>query len=350
MHIHRISYGVKGFVRLANYAIRWSRMVTEQAKRRARILAFRQKHGLQATTEAFGVSKRTLFRWKKALRTSEGKLEVLNPQSRRPKNLRQRQWGSEVVSEIRRTRTEHPNLGKDKIQPFLKAFCTGRGLLCPSVPTIGRLIADAPDKMRSFPSKVRHDGTVVPRKRQKKARKPKRFVAIRTGECLAFDTVERVIHGCRRYVVTATDLYSHLSFAMATTSHASLAAAQFFGAIRELFPYSIDYILTDNGSEFMKHFDAEVRRLHQTHWHTYPKTPKMNAHCERFNRTIQEEFIDYHDAELLNPALFNRKLADWLIWYNAERPHWSLNLKSPIQFLTEQNPQECQMWWTDTAT
>ena len=32
-----------------------------------------------------------------------------------------------------------------------------------------------------------------------------------------------------------------------------------------------------------------------THWHTYPKTPKMNAHCERFNRTLQDEFASYHE-------------------------------------------------------
>lgn len=349
MQIKRISYGVRGFVRLANYAIRWQRMVTEEAKRRARILAFWQKHGLQATEEAFRVSKRTLFRWKRALLISEGKFEALNPRARRPATLRRREWPREVVLEIRRIRNEHPNLGKEKLRLFLTAFCQEHYLSCPSTATIGRLIADAPDKMRIFPSKVRHNGTVVPRKRQKKARKPKHFVATRTGECMAFDTVERIIHGCRRYVVTATDLYSHLSFAMATTSHASLAAAQFFTAIREVFPYRLENILTDNGSEFMKHFDAELRQLHQTHWHTYPKTPKMNAHCERFNRTIQEEYIDYHESELLNPALFNQKLADWLIWYNAERPHWSLNLKSPIQFLIEQNPKECQMWWADTC-
>jgi hypothetical protein len=39
----------------------------------------------------------------------------------------------------------------------------------------------------------------------------------------------------------------------------------------------------------------------------YPKTPKMNAHCERFNRTIQECFVDYHENLLLtDTALFNQ--------------------------------------------
>jgi len=88
--------------------------------------------------------------------------------------------------------------------------------------------------------------------------------------------------------------------------------------------------------------------LHKTHWHTYPKTPKMNAHCERFNRTIQEEFIDYHEEKLMKPAWFNQHLIPYLLWYNGERPHWSINLKSPIQFLLEKHHHECNMWWPNT--
>ncbi|MBI5153430.1 MAG: DDE-type integrase/transposase/recombinase [Parcubacteria group bacterium] len=66
-----------------------------------------------------------------------------------------------------------------------------------------------------------------------------------------------------------------------------------------VFPFPITFVLTDNGSEFKKHFDIALRELHLTHYHTYPRTPKMNAHIERFNRTIQEEFAMYHDGLLL---------------------------------------------------
>jgi transposase InsO family protein len=58
----------------------------------------------------------------------------------------------------------------------------------------------------------------------------------------------------------------------------------------------------------MKYFDEEIRRLLKNHWHTYPKTPKMNAYVERFNRTIQEEFIDYHQELLITPDEFNHRL------------------------------------------
>jgi hypothetical protein len=74
----------------------------------------------------------------------------------------------------------------------------------------------------------------------------------------------------------------------------------------------------------------------------------MNAHAERFNRTVQESFVDYHEELLFTDlALFNRKLADWLVFYNAERPHHSLGQQSPLSFLLEHQP-ECQRYWTHT--
>lgn len=350
MQIHRVGYQVRGFWKLNDYAIRYVRMVTNEAKQRAKILSFWEKHGLEATKEAFEIGRSTLFKWKKMQETGEGRMESLNPGSKRPKQVRHRDWPDAVKSEIRRLRTDHPNLGKEKIHIFLKRFCDARKLSCPKPRTIGRLIADAPDKMRMFPVKIRHNGQIVPKKRTKRLRKPKQFKADHPGHCISFDTVELIVHYSRKYVITFTDVYSHFSFAFATTSHASQAAADFFKVVRALFPYRLEYILTDNGSEFMKHFDEELRRLCLTHWHTYPKTPKMNAHCERFNRTIQEEYINYHKGEMINLHRFNLNMFDWLVWYNAERPHWSLNLQSPIQFLTEWNKGKSRMYWPDTET
>src|SRR4029079_2847489 len=95
-------------------------------------------------------------------------------------------------------------------------------------------------------------------------------------------------------MIACTDLHSHFAWVWATRSHASAAAAQFFRLIQAVFPFAIEAVLTDNGSEFQRHFAAALAEHLHTHWHTYPKTPRMNAHCERFNRTIQEEFVDYH--------------------------------------------------------
>ena len=145
MQIHRISYGVKGFVRLARYAIRWTRMVQDKAKHKARVLKFWADHGIKATLEAFGVKQRTLYHWKAQLKKGEGRLEALNEKSKRPHRVRVRQWSLEITQEIRRLRTEHPNLGKEKIHPFIQTFCDARAWPCPKPKTVGRIIASAPE-------------------------------------------------------------------------------------------------------------------------------------------------------------------------------------------------------------
>lgn len=329
-------------------AVRWLRMVTDEAKNRGKILAFWKTYGLAATMEAHGVSRRTLYGWKERLDAAQGKPEALNPGSRAPNVRRKRSWPVDVTEEIRRVREEHPNLGKEKAFVHLQAFCQERGLVCPSVRTIGRIIADARDKMRTFPKKVRHDGTIVRKDQSQILRKPKKFKAEYPGHCVAFDTIEFHVWGSRVYVITMVDLYSRFAVALVTNSHASKAAAEFFRNVRRLFPHPITSVLTDNGSEFMRHFDEALRHLHQTHWRTYPRTPKMNAHCERFNRTIQDEFFLDHHHLLGDRVRCNAALTAWLNWYNLERPHWSLNLRSPMAFLAEygqtlKNTEECKM-------
>jgi hypothetical protein len=67
-------------------------------------------------------------------------------------------------------------------------------------------------------------------------------------------------------------------------------------------------------------------------------------------RTFQESFVDDHeDPRFTDLKLFNRKLADWLVFYNAHRPHHSLGQRSPLSFLLYHQP-ECQKYFTHTRT
>lgn len=120
--------------------------------------------------------------------------------------------------------------------------------------------------------------------------------------------------------MAAGDIYTRFSFAWATKSYASKATEKFFKLCLKVFSYSFNFlwVLTDNSSEFKKHFAERLKELHLIHYHTYPRGPKMNTHLERFNRTIQEEFIDYFAYLLTNPDTFNRKLIDYLVFYNTE--------------------------------
>jgi transposase InsO family protein len=310
-------------------------MIHDEAQRRAKILTFWKKHGLEATTEAYGAKERTLYLWQRKLKEGQGKLESLNCGSRTPKNKRKRRYDHRIIAEIQRLRREYPNLGEKKLYPLLKEYCNTVFLTCPKPATIGNIMRDK-GGMRTAPERITGTGRVTPYTKQKVARKPQNIAVTAPGALVALDTIERHEYGTRRYIITVEDIYSRFSFAWATPSHASKAAEEFFLLWQQVFPFTTTFVLTDNGSEFKKHFTARLLELQITHYHTYPRTPKMNAHVERFNRTIQEEFVDYHRSLLLEPEHFNEKLMEWLIFYNTKRVHHAFkNTLTPVQYLLQ---------------
>ena len=345
MKIHHIGHCIKGFYRVARIGYRGQ--MNPQAQHRITILRFWQTHGTAAACEAFSVSRRTLYRWRQTLKAHADNPEALTPRSTAPKRRRRPTWPSALVAEVRRWRRQHPNLGKLPLSVLLLPWCQSHGIPPPSVSTIGRIIQFAPDKMRHAPLRLNARGQRKPVRQRYKTRRPKGYTSA-PMELFACDTVERVRDGIRRYIFTFIDPCSRFAFAWASTTRSSRRAAAAIRALDDLTPVPIRYVLSDNGSEFMKDFEAELQRRHITHWWTYPKSPKMNAHCERFNRTLQESFVDFHEDLLFTDlGAFNRAMADWLVFYHTQRPHQALALQSPIQALINNQP-ECHMLWTYT--
>jgi len=79
-------------------------MITEQALRKARILAFWERYGLSATREAFKAKRRTLFDWKRKLKQGRGKIESLNSKSQAPIIKRKRLWDVRIIEELKNLR------------------------------------------------------------------------------------------------------------------------------------------------------------------------------------------------------------------------------------------------------
>jgi transposase InsO family protein len=358
MRIFNKYRGIKGFVTVYNRAIRFRYMISEKAKKKARILIFWEKHGLEATMEAFNVKERTLYDWKKKLKENQGKIDSLNDKSRTPQTKRKRLWDQRIIDEIKRLRNKYPNLGAEKIHPLLLDFCDYTGIAkCPSSSTIERLIKDC-GGLRTFPQKITGTGRIVKRNRQKVLRKPKDFKALYPGHCIALDTIEKQRNGRRMYVLSVEDVYTRTTFSIGTKSHSSKTFAHFFYMVKQLFPYEIKTVLTDNGSEFKQYFNQLANQNNITHYHTYPKTPKMNPHCERFNRTVQEEFVDYHiDLLFNNITEFNKKLREYSSFYNTKRVHYAFNNKmTPLEVLSKSDyyksklPADCKNGWGYTKT
>lgn len=352
MRIQSKYRGVTGFKTVYNRAIRFAYMITDTAKERQKILIFWEKHGLEATLDAFPVKRRTLFNWKAAFKAGGEQSESLNTQSRTPYTKRKRMWDSRILEEIRSIRAEYPNLGAKKIHPLLADFCEVHSLACPKPITIERLIKDM-GGLRTAPQKITGTGRVKPQKRQTCLRKPKDLRALYPGHIMALDTIEKQKDGRRMYIITAIDLYTRTAFAIGTNSHGSHTTAHFFSLIMQLFPYPVTHVLTDNGSEFKKHFRVLLQDTQLTHYHTKPRTPKMNAHCESFNSTIQAECVDYHvDLLFADVSSFNEKLREYLVFYNTKRVHWAFqNKRTPFAVLNRSEyyvsklPRECKNGW-----
>jgi len=79
----------------------------------------------------------------------------------------------------------------------------------------------------------------------------------------------------------------------------------------------------------------------------------MNAHCESFNGTIQDEFVDYHSNLLFDDTTaFNEKMKEYLFFYNTKKVHYAFkNKMTPLEVLTDSKyyvsklPVECKNGW-----
>ena len=58
---------------------------------------------------------------------------------------------------------------------------------------------------------------------------------------------------------------------------------------------------------------------------------------------------DHEELLCTDLTLFNRTLAEWLIFSNAVRPHHALGQQSLLSFLPQHQP-ECQRYGTHTTT
>lgn len=96
---------------------------------------------------------------------------------------------------------------------------------------------------------------------------------------------------------------------------------------------SVESILTDNGSEFTgAQFQQMLVDYDIQHHRIPPGKPMFNGYCERFQRTILEEFYQPAFRKTIFRSLdeLQRALNGYLQHYNFERHHFGLNPKGAI--------------------
>lgn len=254
-----------------------------------------------------------------------------------------------ILDFIKNLRENNPRLGKEKIKLLVDAYCHKENLPRISASKIGRIIK----RNNWFYAKlgrVYHNPNHSHfQANRHKERLSKEFKSKYAGELLQMDSITRFDLGMKRYIVTAIDLYSKFTFAFSYKGLSSAVALDFYQKLETLAPFTIKAVKTDNGLEFLGEFDKYLQRKGIVHYFSYPRTPKSNAFIERFNRTIQEEFVDANTQYLKNTEDFNTKLIDYLLYYNTVRPHQSLGYLTPMAYMLERDLKS-KMYWTSTKT
>jgi transposase InsO family protein len=101
-------------------------------------------------------------------------------------------------------------------------------------------------------------------------------------------------------------------------------------------PFTPDFVQTDNGLEFQARFNTFVtKKLKWGHHYIHKSNPNENAVIERSFRTDEEEFFWHVMRKPISLADLNVQYQNYLQWYNHERPHLGINLKTPYAVLQE---------------
>ena len=324
---------------------------------RLKIIKFFDEFGSKATKEAFHRCRSTIYLWKQNLNYNQGKLSALAPESKAPQKKRQKERPRHIVQFIEDYRVEHPGVGKETITPELDEYCLGSNLNSVSESTVGRIISELKEKGRIPRSNIKvsfyaRTGNIFIRQIKKRFKlRRKGYQPKEPGDLWQMDSITIFHHGIKRYFITAIELKTNFAFAHGYKSLNSENAADFFKKLKSVSPFKIARIQTDNGSEFAKVFRRLINKLKIIHFHNYPRHPQSNPNIERFNRTIQEQHINWHKEELADLDQFNENLMEYLIWYNTKKAHRALNKLSPLRYYIDTyvfDLKKSNMLWTLT--
>lgn len=328
-------------IKLLSKYERWHRVadilkLSKAAKQRLEWYIFyetKAKFNASLTCRHFSISSKTFYKWKKLFDPMN--LRLLQDKSKAPKNVRQ--WEVTPTQEWRiiQLKKKYIRWGKAKIaiiyeQEYNEKISSWK---------VQRVIEKR--KLYYHPKR-----TAKIRRKRQRAQKKKRITELQKrqypGFLICLDTIVIYWNGVKRYIFTAIDRCSKIAFARMYTTKSSYSSRDFLRRLYYLLDGKMFNAGHDNGSEFQKFFAKACKELGISQYYSRPHTPKDNTVNEKFNQTLQQEFIDLGNFTP-DVKLFNKELTEWLITYNFKRPHQTLGYKTPIQF-TEKALKVLPMW------
>jgi len=330
------------------YRLYGKKILSQKAQLKLEWIIFYHTVGKRNATRTalhFGITRKTFHKYLKRFETHN--LLSLEEHARSPITKRQWQVTGEEELNILSLRKKNMEFGKKKLQAiYLREHGTGI-----STWKIERVIK----RYNLFPEKIKHHYQV-----QKRAKQAHRVRIHKVREQLEkntefgalwhIDTVVFWWYGTRRTILTAIEDTTKIAYARVYKTNTTSYTKDFLKRLLYLVEGKVTIMHSDNGSEFQGLFEKTCKQLNIQQIYSRPHTPKDNPALERFNSTIQYEWLKYSEVGLDDITDANHDITTWLVKYNSYRPHESLDYKTPLEYAQEQFFKVLPMWSARTKS
>lgn len=292
---------------------------------RQAIIKYALKHGVTKAAIRYNVSRQYVYRWKNRY---DGTLQSLADRSHRP-HSHPNQHTAEEIKLIHDMRRRNPHAGlvvfwvKLRMRGYSRSisglyrFLRKQGMMAEKLPNPKYI--PKPYEQMSYPGqRVQIDVKFVP------------------TSCIVGQET-----GCKWYQYTFIDEFSRFRYLEAFQERSTYSSSEFIKHVVQKFPYAIECVQTDNGSEFTNRlsnsnskklslFETTLQQLGIRHKLIRPFTPRHNGKVERSHRKDNEDFYASHKFYSFED--FRKQLAVRQRQYN-NFPMRPLNWRSPNQVL-----------------
>ena len=263
--------------------------ITQDMRYRLSLLKYADKYGVTKAAIKYKTNRQYIYRWKKRF---DGSMESLRDRSRRPHHHPNQHTPEEIklITDMRR-RNPHAGLvifwvklmqrGYSRSMTGLYRFLKKQGFMAVHPPN-PKYIPKPYEQMVYPGQRMQVDVKFVP------------------SACLKNSKVI----GKKFFQYTAIDEYSRWRFVEAFEEQNTYSSAQFVDLLVKAFPFPIECIQTDNGTEFTNRFTSHKDKptLFQVHLEQHgiqhkrirPYTPRHNGKVERSHRKDNERFYATH--------------------------------------------------------
>lgn len=272
-----------------------------------------------------GLGRTFFYKWWKRFKQGHGKRNALLEKSRRPKTS-PKKTPRKIERKIQELQSQ--NYGALMIHGILK-----RESIKIAVSTVAHILNERKP--------------VAPEIRRKLNPHNKRYELPIPGMRLQLDVkyVPHFVGGIRVYSYVAVDECTRWRFAHTFTHLDHGSTVRFLGMLFQACPFPIFCIQTDNGFEFTSKLNPNMPRdyVHPMdewcnnhgieHRLIPPGVKEHNGKIERSHR-IDEQYFYWRATDKCLKT-FNQQQADWMSFYNHQRPHYGLGFMTPMEKLQE---------------